>query len=246
MGRLRNRQRRGSGGANGFNPTTAGTVALWLRADLGITLNGGDVSQWNDQSGNGFNVSQGTAANQPLYTANNAAFGGMPTVTYTSANTDALTTGTGVVVATAGARTIFAVVRATDTVGGTLIDFQRDAQDFAFQWFVSGGTRFILTDGVVNTSMTAPPALQNVAYVLTYIDSGSGTALVIRANQVAYATVGNVPIETAVGGGFSVGNRASAGQSFNGDIAELLVYGAALDVTSYTAVENYLRARYSI
>lgn len=48
---------------------------LWLRADLGITLNGSTVSAWGDQSGQGNGVSQGTPANQPTYVA---ATGGSP------------------------------------------------------------------------------------------------------------------------------------------------------------------------
>lgn len=42
----------------------------WCRSDLGITLNGSTVSAWADQSGNGKNYSQGTAASQPTYTTN--------------------------------------------------------------------------------------------------------------------------------------------------------------------------------
>jgi hypothetical protein len=45
-------------------PTYSG-LALWLKADAGVTLNGATVSQWADQSGQGRNVVQPTAANQP-------------------------------------------------------------------------------------------------------------------------------------------------------------------------------------
>ncbi len=44
-------------------------LKLWLRSDLGVTLNGSTVSAWADQSGNGNNFSQGTALKQPTYTA---------------------------------------------------------------------------------------------------------------------------------------------------------------------------------
>ena len=51
-----------------FNPSDIET-ALWLdAADAStITESGGAVSQWNDKSGNGNNVSQATPANQPTY-----------------------------------------------------------------------------------------------------------------------------------------------------------------------------------
>lgn len=47
-------------------------TAIWLDASDSstITLNGINVSQWNDKSGNGRNATQSTAANQPLYGTN--------------------------------------------------------------------------------------------------------------------------------------------------------------------------------
>jgi len=53
-----------------FNPSDIETT-LWLdAADAStITESGGAVSQWDDKSGNGNNVSQATPANQPTYTS---------------------------------------------------------------------------------------------------------------------------------------------------------------------------------
>ncbi|HNW91160.1 MAG TPA: hypothetical protein PKN48_15990, partial [Bacteroidales bacterium] len=42
-------------------------LQLWLRADSSVVLNGSNVSQWSDCSGNGYNSIQATTANQPLY-----------------------------------------------------------------------------------------------------------------------------------------------------------------------------------
>lgn len=48
------------------------TTALWLDADDSstVTTSGGFVSQWNDKSGNGRNVSQSDTTLRPAYTAN--------------------------------------------------------------------------------------------------------------------------------------------------------------------------------
>jgi hypothetical protein len=43
---------------------------LWLKADAGVTTSGSNVTAWADQSGNGNNVSQATAANQPTLETN--------------------------------------------------------------------------------------------------------------------------------------------------------------------------------
>ncbi len=65
-----------------FAPTLLSGCVLWLRGDLGVTLNaanGNAVSAWADQSGSGNSASQGTAANQPTLVAN--AINGLPAIT---------------------------------------------------------------------------------------------------------------------------------------------------------------------
>lgn len=54
----------------------SGQLSLWLdAADAStITLNGSNVSQWNDKSGNLRHVSQGTATRQPSFSANSLSF----------------------------------------------------------------------------------------------------------------------------------------------------------------------------
>jgi len=54
-----------------------GALAVWVRADQGITVATG-VSAWNDLSGKGVNFSQATAANQPAFIA--SAINGQPAV----------------------------------------------------------------------------------------------------------------------------------------------------------------------
>jgi len=65
---------------NPWTPAQLTGLALWLDADdaSNITLNGSNVSQWDDKSGNGRNVSQATAAFQPTYLA--TGFNGKPTL----------------------------------------------------------------------------------------------------------------------------------------------------------------------
>lgn len=65
------------GGAAPVTPLTIlGSLAWWVRLDLGVTLNGGNVSGLADLSGNGVNFSQVTPASQTLYVA--SAIDGRP------------------------------------------------------------------------------------------------------------------------------------------------------------------------
>jgi hypothetical protein len=61
-------------------PTNIGGCVLWLRSDLGVTKDGGNlVSSWADQSGLGNDVTQGNAAKQPLWI--DAQLNGYPVIT---------------------------------------------------------------------------------------------------------------------------------------------------------------------
>ena len=70
----------GAFGAMAWTPAQLPSLALWLDADDAstITLNGSNVSQWSDKSGNNRHVSQATAANQPAYLA--TGFNNKPTL----------------------------------------------------------------------------------------------------------------------------------------------------------------------
>lgn len=60
-----------------WQPSDFGSaLKLWVRSDLGITLNAGNVSAWADQSGNGNDLTQATPASQFPYVAAGAGNGG--------------------------------------------------------------------------------------------------------------------------------------------------------------------------
>lgn len=53
-----------------YDPLTLSPLFWFDAADsASVTLNGSTVSQWNDKSGNGYHLTQGTAGSQPTYTS---------------------------------------------------------------------------------------------------------------------------------------------------------------------------------
>jgi len=67
------------GGSKLWRPDELGAdLALWLDAEDAstITLNGSDVSQWDDKSGNGNHAAQAVAASQPARVTNGIQFDG--------------------------------------------------------------------------------------------------------------------------------------------------------------------------
>lgn len=63
-----------------WDPSLLPGIAAWYVADRGITLNGSTVSQWADQSGNGYHLAQSTPDYQPTYSL--TSFNGKPGVTF--------------------------------------------------------------------------------------------------------------------------------------------------------------------
>jgi hypothetical protein len=78
--------RRPPGGAAWTPAYLGASLALWLDAEDtdSITLNGSNVAQWSDKSGNDRHATQATAANQPTYTA--SAYAGKPALTFDGVN----------------------------------------------------------------------------------------------------------------------------------------------------------------
>lgn len=78
-----------AGGAPSFLPSDLDNLILWLRADTITGLNDGDaVATWQDDSGQGNDVTQGVAANRPTYQTNER--NGLPIVRFDGIN-DVLT-----------------------------------------------------------------------------------------------------------------------------------------------------------
>jgi hypothetical protein len=59
-----------------FNPRNISGLGFWLDAGdtSTILLSGSNVRQWNDKSGNGYNLTQATAGNQPFFSVNSIQF----------------------------------------------------------------------------------------------------------------------------------------------------------------------------
>ena len=51
----------------GWSPDDESSLEAWYQNAVGITLNGSDVSQWEDSSSNSYDMNQATATEQPAY-----------------------------------------------------------------------------------------------------------------------------------------------------------------------------------
>jgi hypothetical protein len=70
-----------------FNPLSLSPVAWWDASDSGTVATGtGGVTDWDDKSGNGWHLTQGTSANRPTYTS--AALNGLNVIEWASTDND--------------------------------------------------------------------------------------------------------------------------------------------------------------
>lgn len=199
-------------------------TALWLdAADAAtITLNGSTVSQWNDKSGNGFHLTQGTAANQPTYSA--TGLNGRPTLS-TDGN-DVLSRSNVPILKNVGQGTIAIVVEypaAASFVNG------------AIELYVAGGTA--LTRMVVTPNTTGTANRQSIGGRRLDADSfaavnSSTDSLALRGSP--FFKVAQLDYQNAQANHWTNGTQdltaaafQSAGNTSNTDAGSLSIFGAA-------------------
>jgi hypothetical protein len=219
--------------------------ALWLRADLGITLNVGNVSAWADQSGNGLDVSQGTAANQPLYVA--SWKNSKPAMTFDGVS-EVLSRAT--VAFTAGsALTVFVVGASANDPDSVDIGSNMKAwwglQSVAGNdaWFITrfnGAARSVAWTGGAGPTIAGNFGIgTNPAYLCWATDGNAGPAnLTFRANGVAKVTSGALADTTNTSLAMYVGGSNSNWQACT--IGEIIVYSSFLSAPQIAAVESYI------
>ena len=58
----------------GWSPDDESSLEAWYQNAVGITLNGSDVSRWEDSSSNSYTMDQATATEQPAYSEGTLTF----------------------------------------------------------------------------------------------------------------------------------------------------------------------------
>ncbi len=240
--------------------TAIGGNVLWLDAADQNTLidNDGDnvssgnfngqIAQWNDKSGNGNNLSHGTAARQPTYTA--AGKNGHDLVSFDGGDalyiTDVAQSGLDL---NGNGMTLIGVFNPT-TVGGARILINKESSyEFAFQGgrnqaaistvapggWAWGGTSAVATGWNVTGfeyDDTTWEFYQDGALLEEIPPANNQTGNIIPSNNIF--TVG------ARGGG------APASSWFLGDMAELIVFDRALSDNERLDIEIYLADKWDM
>jgi hypothetical protein len=221
-------------------PTNIAGAVLWLRADLGITLNGADVSAWADQSASNVDALQGTAADQPLYRATGWS-NGLPTVDFDRANTEWMQIDS---LAAFGSHTCFAVIdqrSETTTLQGLLVDNGGGEGIYA----VGDIARMSYVDvGAWDNASAAAIAGQQQ---LMWSADQSGNVEAFRRNRASLGTGIYTAADNVWGPTLFLGKYSSGLQHhLDAEVAEIILYNRVLTAAEITQVEAYLGGRYGL
>lgn len=225
---------------------------LWLDAsdDSTITLSGSSVSQWNDKSGNGRNVAQGTAAYQPATSTRNGKtvidFDGsndwLERVTDTSLGQNV----TGL--------TVYAVYNPnvlTSTIFRTVVRIEIEspstlARVLLANGFVanqlSAGGRTLDADSFQRVDSSNKTA--NQWYLHTAVFDYANTDLFQYVNNIADGSSTSFQTATTTSNTASnnlkIGGFDFASNQFDGQVGEVIVYHQAHDWNTMQIVNTYL------
>lgn len=228
----------------GFNPREIGGIALWLDAAdaLTITQVAGAVSQWNDKSGLGNHVTQGTAARQPI--TGTRTIGGRNGLDFDGSN-DGFTGPSGLYGLSAGPNTAFCVYT-SDATG--------DATQHVFAGYTAGsGPRYLTgltsTNSIVeNRSTSNLPTSQAAAWDTNpHISGFKRSGVNITPFYDGVAGTDGTNSEDFTSSSFIIGNNPGFSTTrFNGILGEIIIYSAALSTASINNVGRYLKAKWGV
>ncbi len=213
-----------------FSPLGVGGLKLWLRADAGVPSGFGDF--WADQSGQGNNAFQTNGASVPRLVTN--ALNGLPVMRFDGNDSVNFTTRLTTI------RTVFWVVKTAEVAGGPNL-IRSLLGDAAL------GTREFLGGAGSPGTLWHGSCCENFSFVVNGQTRVNGLPvdgrLVTRPQAMSVVSVVTTGDTRASDFGAT---GSGSGSPWLGDLAELIVYEAAVSDGDRKKVEQYLGARYGI
>lgn len=248
----------GISAANGISPgtpwvpTQLSSRALWLDAadTSSVTLNGSNVSQWNDKSGNAKHAVQATASKQPAYTA--SLLNGRHGIVFNGS-----TTGLHIPSITLNTFTTIFIVLKNPSGGPFFMEQSLDANTNSGFYIYGNQTLSAFARRTVNTnsadfdtgvwtgttdvliSINTVSAPSTAADIFRPFKNGSA----ISRTPVAGTTLANVAITDAL----NIGARNNGlSVFFNGNLYELIICDTSLNTADQQKTEGYLAWKWGL
>jgi hypothetical protein len=229
-------------------------IALWVRADTGVTTNSdGTVTQWNDRSGNGNNLSSGDIV-VPLLT-NNAW--GDPVIRFGGTNymfasdSPSLHTIRDMTIIFAGTLSTNVLLANRGEIANKMGAAPNNNRPAPFELSINNALKPTLLrgNGTANGAFTAPNAGFNPALPVIMMATENGNTISHYFNGFLLGSGLSSFAETNIadaGQLFYIGKRADNAVKFYGDMSELIIAGSAVSAYDVAALNSYLVAQHHI
>ncbi|MDB2414399.1 LamG domain-containing protein [Rickettsiales bacterium] len=232
------------------DPPSRTNMQLWVDANdcQTVILNGSKVSKWKDKSGNGRDASHATEDNQPTYATN--VVGGLPALGFDGSN-DHLDVDL-TFLAGSSAYTIFVVEDRTadkheayflgnDGGGSANVSLHIGYRNFGTPWLslAQWGNDIDIT--TIPSYATSPTP--NI--VTAKFGTGYGHYIRTYKDGVLYDAYGGNTTGLTTANNGNIGNGFDT-KYYQGNIGEIIVYNATLDLYQMRDVEEYLSNKWKI
>ena len=228
-----------------WRPTNLGSaLKLWLDADdsTTFTLNGSNVSQWDDKSGNGYHATQGTDTNRPTRQTN--VLNSKACVRFDGVD-NRMTTGYSLNGVTSFATSV--VVKADSVEGSWSILRQQpnDSPYFSHPWTNGNPARIIMSwDGGVTTVNLTGSLTSAAISGFVRVSGSTNKAYLDGTEQNSRAANSSSP---TFSGTLQLGYAQTTNvQYFDGDLHEVVIYNGTLSSTDREKLEGYLAHKWGL
>ncbi len=240
-------------------------LSIWYKGNSGTTTSGNSLTDWTDQSGNGFNITQGVSTNQPQLQQNDINFnpgivfdGGSDYLPISTKNYN----GTGAL----SALTTLVVFKTTYSGSGynnnwSFLDFDRSDFFNVYIHGANGNISFSYRSSGTTYDNDAPTTGLNDGYphigVAGYNNAVTNETTIrvdglqdLASNRVANgATIGVSGTRYGFVGDGSEANSYNGTRNniyYDGSIAEVIHFERSLNATELNRVESYLAVKYGL
>lgn len=224
-------------------------INLWLMGDAGVLTSSSNVTQWSDFSANDNHATQNTGANRPTLVTN--AVNSLPAIAF-SGSSQYLQLPTGLADFTAGS-TAFVVTKPSSIVNNArFFDFGNGTASnnvyLSESTSPASSANFFVYSGASSSSLNSTAnKITAGSYQLLEVVSGSGSASIFTNNALdASGTVFNIANTSRTTNYIGIDAAKTAANSYNGQMAEVILYNRQLTGYERAAVESYLHAKYNV
>jgi hypothetical protein len=232
------------GGPKLWRPDELGSsLALWLDAEdtASITLNGGNVSQWSDKSGNGRHATQATAALQPAYNA--SEINSKPAIV---TDNDALYVARWAAVSQPFTRVMLfnpvAIVSAGHLINSANINIPTGNAGNVADWFNTAASMAQFSGVVAN----AVPVAINTTYIRLSQYDTTNSIVYTNGTQTGPANAGAAAIQGMTIGGYSQTGTGAPLGSTSARHGEILLIEGVLSTDDRQKLEGYLAHKWGL